>query len=62
MHLSVFVSVILVLVSSLSTYAAPYGAPGTFLDIEQRSSVPLFEPLAERGELLQPRADVSSSF
>ncbi|KAF8343706.1 hypothetical protein F5887DRAFT_971739 [Amanita rubescens] len=57
MHLSVFVSVIAVLVSSLSTYAAPYGTPGTFLDIEQRSPAPLFEPLAERGQLLQPRAD-----
>ncbi|KAF8338338.1 hypothetical protein F5887DRAFT_983268 [Amanita rubescens] len=57
MHLSVFVSVVLVLVSSLSTYAAPYGTPGTFLDIEQRSPAPLFEPLAERGQLLQPRAD-----
>ncbi|KAF8340834.1 hypothetical protein F5887DRAFT_978887 [Amanita rubescens] len=49
MHLSVFVSVVLVLVSSLSTYAAPYGTPGTFLDIEQRSQAPLFQ--------LQPRAD-----
>ncbi|KAF8340845.1 hypothetical protein F5887DRAFT_978919 [Amanita rubescens] len=57
MHLSVFVSVFLALVSSLSTYAAPYGTPGTFLDIDQRSPAPLFEPLAERGQLLQPRAD-----
>jgi len=59
MHFSVFVSVILVLVSSLSTYAAPYGAPGTYLDIEQRSPAPLFEPLAERGQRLQPRADTT---
>ena len=39
MRLSVLFSSIIVLAASiLVTYAAPYGTPGTILDIEQRST------------------------
>jgi len=38
MRLSLLFSGILVLAASILTYAAPYGTPRTFLDIEQRSS------------------------
>jgi hypothetical protein len=57
MHLSVPISIILVLAASMLTYAAPFGASRTFPDIEQRSPAPLFEPRAERAQLLQSRSD-----
>jgi len=38
MRLSVLFSGILILAASILTYAAPYGTPRTFLDIERRSS------------------------
>lgn len=50
MRLSFLVSIIFVLAASLLAYAAPFGAPPTFLDIEQRSLAQLLEP---RGGHLQ---------
>jgi hypothetical protein len=44
MRLSVLVSIIFVLAASMLTYAAPFGAPETFPDIEQRSLAQLLEP------------------
>ena len=50
MRLSVLVSVIIVLAASMLTYAAPFGAPRTFLGIEQRSLAQLLEPRSERSQ------------
>ncbi|KAF8331535.1 hypothetical protein F5887DRAFT_1162654 [Amanita rubescens] len=44
MRLSVLASIIFVLAASVLTYAAPFGAPRTFPDIEQRSLAQLLEP------------------
>lgn len=44
MRLSVLFSIIFVLAASMLTYAAPFGAPRTFPDIEQRSLAQLLEP------------------
>jgi len=48
MRLSVLVSIILVLAASILTYAAPFAAPRTFPDIEQRSLAQLLEPRSGR--------------
>ncbi|KAF8343692.1 hypothetical protein F5887DRAFT_282753 [Amanita rubescens] len=44
MRLSVLASIIFVLAASVLTYAAPFGAPRTSPDIEQRSLAQLLEP------------------
>lgn len=61
MRFSVPVSIILVLAANMLTYAAPFGAPRTFPDIEQRSPAPLSEPRTERAQLLQLRSDASNA-
>ncbi|KAF8329590.1 hypothetical protein F5887DRAFT_115667 [Amanita rubescens] len=48
MRLSVLASIIFVLAASMLTYAAPFGAPRTFPDIEQRSLAQLLEPRSGR--------------
>jgi hypothetical protein len=50
MRLSVLASIIFVLAASILTYAAPFGAPRTFPDIEQRSLAQLLEPRSGRNK------------